>query len=198
MRERQEGRYYGLGISIQVVDGEITVFPLFEGSPAYQRGVRRGDVIAQDRGRRTPRAGRAIRPCGCCAARAERRCGFSIKRSGYDKLIDLEVTARRDPHSDGAGRVHAGRDDRLHPAVRFRRELRRRDGARAAGPARQGHAAPRARPAQQSRRRAGSGDPRQQPVPPARRHDRVHARTRAELGSGLPRHASRATISSCR
>jgi carboxyl-terminal processing protease len=25
MRERQEGRYYGLGISIQVIDGDITV-----------------------------------------------------------------------------------------------------------------------------------------------------------------------------
>src|SRR6186713_3059017 len=32
MRERQEGRYYGLGITIAVVDGEITVFSLFEGS----------------------------------------------------------------------------------------------------------------------------------------------------------------------
>jgi len=38
MRERQEGRYYGLGITIAVVDGEITVVSLFEGSPAYQKG----------------------------------------------------------------------------------------------------------------------------------------------------------------
>ena len=45
MRERQEGRYYGLGISIQVVEGDITVFNVFEGSPAYQKGIRRGDVI---------------------------------------------------------------------------------------------------------------------------------------------------------
>ena len=49
MRERQEGRYYGLGISIQVIEGEITVFSLFEGSPAYQKGAR-GDVIAQIEG----------------------------------------------------------------------------------------------------------------------------------------------------
>ena len=41
MRERQEGRYYGLGISIQVVEGGITVFSIFEGSPAYQKGLRR-------------------------------------------------------------------------------------------------------------------------------------------------------------
>src|SRR5688500_357806 len=46
MRERQEGRYYGLGISIQVIDGEITVFTVFEGSPAYQKGLRRGAIIA--------------------------------------------------------------------------------------------------------------------------------------------------------
>src|SRR5688572_815447 len=53
MRERQEGRYYGLGISIQVIDGEITVFSLFEGSPAYQKGLRRGDVIARIEGQDT-------------------------------------------------------------------------------------------------------------------------------------------------
>src|SRR5947208_8208477 len=50
MRERQEGRYYGLGISIQVIDGEITVAALFEGSPAYQKGLRRGDVSARHEG----------------------------------------------------------------------------------------------------------------------------------------------------
>jgi len=34
LRERQEGRYYGLGITISAVDGDITVVSLFEGSPA--------------------------------------------------------------------------------------------------------------------------------------------------------------------
>src|SRR6266566_5724627 len=53
MRERQEGRYYGLGVSITVVDGDITVVQLFEGSPAYQKGMRRGDVIARIEGKDT-------------------------------------------------------------------------------------------------------------------------------------------------
>ena len=53
MRERQEGRYYGLGITIKVVDGDVTVFNVFEGSPAYQKGLRRGDVIAQIEGEDT-------------------------------------------------------------------------------------------------------------------------------------------------
>src|SRR3954471_5681933 len=46
MRERQEGRYYGLGLTIQSVDGDITAVRVFEGSPAFKSGIRRGDVIA--------------------------------------------------------------------------------------------------------------------------------------------------------
>jgi carboxyl-terminal processing protease len=90
MRERQEGRYYGLGITIAVVDGEITVVSLFEGSPAYQKGLRRGDVIAKITGEDTK---------GWTSDQAVRRLRgpkgtpvqISLKRSGYDKLIDLEV-----------------------------------------------------------------------------------------------------------
>jgi len=90
MRERQEGRYYGLGISIQVVDGEITVFSLFEGSPAYQKGLRRGDVIARIEGQDTKgwtsdQAVRLLRGARGTPVR------ISIKRSGYETLIDLEV-----------------------------------------------------------------------------------------------------------
>src|SRR3954462_2264379 len=47
MRERQEGRYYGLGITIQSIDGDITAASVFEGSPAYKVGIRRGDVMAR-------------------------------------------------------------------------------------------------------------------------------------------------------
>ncbi|MGH6885532.1 MAG: S41 family peptidase, partial [Geminicoccales bacterium] len=53
MRERQEGRYYGLGITIVVIADEITVLNLFEGSPAYQKGIRRGDIIARIEGEDT-------------------------------------------------------------------------------------------------------------------------------------------------
>jgi carboxyl-terminal processing protease len=46
MRERQEGRYYGIGIQIQSINGDITAANVFENSPAYGAGIRRGDVIA--------------------------------------------------------------------------------------------------------------------------------------------------------
>ena len=90
MRERQEGRYYGLGISIVVLEGEITVATMFEGSPAYQKGLRRGDVIARIEGEDTK---------GWTSDQAVRRLRgprgtpvkISIKRGGYNDLIDLEV-----------------------------------------------------------------------------------------------------------
>src|SRR5688572_21563181 len=33
MRERQQGSYYGLGITIQSIENDITVMSIFEGSP---------------------------------------------------------------------------------------------------------------------------------------------------------------------
>jgi len=91
MRERQEGRYYGLGISISVIDGDITVANVFEGSPAYQKGVRRGDVIAKIEGADTK---------GWTSDQAVQKLrgakgtpvAVSVRRSGYEKLIDLSVT----------------------------------------------------------------------------------------------------------
>jgi carboxyl-terminal processing protease len=91
MRERQEGHYYGLGISIGVIDGDITVANVFEESPAYRKGVRRGDVIAQIEGESTKgwtsdQAVRRLRgPKGTAV-------DISVKRGGYEKLIPLKVT----------------------------------------------------------------------------------------------------------
>lgn len=53
MRERQQGQYFGIGISIMSVDGDITVTSVFEQSPAHKAGIRRGDVIAKIKGEDT-------------------------------------------------------------------------------------------------------------------------------------------------
>src|SRR6187549_448325 len=82
MRERQEGRYYGLGITINVVGGDVTVFNVFEGSPAYQKGLRRGDVIVliegeATKGWNTEQAVRKLRgPKGTSVNIANRRATF--------------------------------------------------------------------------------------------------------------------------
>ncbi len=47
LQERQKGSYYGLGITVQSVDGNITVVSPFEGTPAHRLGIRAGDVISR-------------------------------------------------------------------------------------------------------------------------------------------------------
>jgi carboxyl-terminal processing protease len=47
LQERQKGSYYGLGITVQSVDGNITVVSPFEGTPAFRLGIRAGDVISK-------------------------------------------------------------------------------------------------------------------------------------------------------
>ncbi len=90
MRERQEGRYYGLGISIVAQDGDINVVSLFEGSPAYKRGIRRGDAIARIEGEDTKgwtneQAVKALRgPKGSTV-------NLGLRRQGYEALIELTV-----------------------------------------------------------------------------------------------------------
>jgi carboxyl-terminal processing protease len=90
MRERQEGRYYGLGITISVVDGDITVMSIFEGSPAYKKGLRRGDIIAKigeadAKGWTSDQAVKKLKgPKGTTV-------DIGIRRRGYDGLIDMTV-----------------------------------------------------------------------------------------------------------
>jgi carboxyl-terminal processing protease len=90
MRERQEGKYYGVGLSIQTIDGDVTVMSLFEGSPAYRAGIRRGDVIARVKGEdakgwTTEQTAKQLKgPKGT-------KVNISIRRPGYDKLIDMDV-----------------------------------------------------------------------------------------------------------
>jgi carboxyl-terminal processing protease len=90
MRERQEGRYYGLGISIQVINGDVTVVNVFEGSPAYQRGMRRGDVIAKIEADDT-KGWTSDQAVGKLRGPRGTSVGVSLRRAGYDGLIALKV-----------------------------------------------------------------------------------------------------------
>ncbi|OFW00333.1 MAG: peptidase S41 [Acidobacteria bacterium RIFCSPLOWO2_12_FULL_59_11] len=47
LREEQEGRYYGVGMTVTPRNGKTIVLAPFVGSPAYKAGLRPGDVIVQ-------------------------------------------------------------------------------------------------------------------------------------------------------
>jgi len=90
MRERQQGQYYGIGISILAIDGDITVSSVFEQSPAYRAGLRRGDVIAKIKGQdtkgwTTDQAVKELKgPKGTTVQ-------FDVRRPGASDLIDFTV-----------------------------------------------------------------------------------------------------------
>ncbi len=114
----------------------------------------------------------------------------SIKRRGFDDLIEL--TVERDevniPSIQGAFMI----DERTgYVRLRDFSEITDRDLGRALdAAARQGHAAADARSARQPGRPARSGDPGLEPLPAARRHDRLHARPGPQLRPGLPCHGA--------
>ena len=91
MRERQQGTYYGIGVSIQVFDGDVTAMNVFEGSPAYKKGIRRGDILANVEGEdakgwTVEQAQRKLRgPKGT-------QVNVGVKRRGYEEMIKFQLT----------------------------------------------------------------------------------------------------------
>jgi carboxyl-terminal processing protease len=90
MRERQQGTYYGIGVSIQVFDGDVTAMNVFEGSPAYKKGIRRGDILANVEGEdakgwTVEQAQRKLRgPKGTVV-------NVGVKRRGYEEMIKFQL-----------------------------------------------------------------------------------------------------------
>ena len=90
MKERQSGSYFGLGITIATVDGDVTVRSVFEGAPASRVGIRRGDVIARiedhtAKGYTTDQAVAELKGQKGTAV------NIGIRRPGVEGLIDLKV-----------------------------------------------------------------------------------------------------------
>jgi carboxyl-terminal processing protease len=102
MRERQIGRYFGIGISIQKVGNDVVVVSLFEGSPAYKSGIRRGDVIAR---------------VGTEDAKPTWSTQDVVDRVKGDKGTTVEVGIRR-PGVDDLIQLTVERDEIIIPSIR--------------------------------------------------------------------------------
>jgi carboxyl-terminal processing protease len=90
MQERQRGSYYGLGITVQSLDGNITVVSPFEGTPAHRLGIRAGDVISRieeedARGMTIDDAVKRLRGPKGTPVR------ITIVRQGYDQPVEFTV-----------------------------------------------------------------------------------------------------------
>ena len=92
MRERQEGRYYGLGIQISnTAENDVVATGVFEGSPAHKNGVRRGDVILKI-GEEDAKGWGTDRVMGKLRGPKGTTVHIEVKRRGYAQLIPLDVT----------------------------------------------------------------------------------------------------------
>jgi hypothetical protein len=187
MRERQEGRYYGLGISIGALNGDLTISQVFEGLTGHEKGIRRGDVIARietadTKGWTTEQAvGKLRGPKGTTIP-------IAIRRVGYDKLIDLvvprdEVRMLTVPAAvmldatTGYIRVTDFGENTDQELGKALRDLTQK-GMKRLG----------VRPARKPRRRARSGHQGRQSFHPKGKLIRLHARACREFRPGLSRH----------
>jgi carboxyl-terminal processing protease len=92
-RERQEGRYYGIGVLIRAVNGDITVAGVYEGTPAYESGMRRGDIIASIETEAT-KGWNSDRVVGKIKGPKGTSVNLTIRRGSYPDPIPMRV--RRD------------------------------------------------------------------------------------------------------
>ena len=101
-KEEQQGKYYGVGMTISQRDNQTVVLAPFVGSPAYKAGIRPGDIVLKVEGKScdgltgTEVAEMLKGPKGTVVH-------ISLGREGWDKPIEVTVT----------------RDEISRPAVEF-------------------------------------------------------------------------------
>jgi carboxyl-terminal processing protease len=101
-KEEQQGKYYGVGMTISQRENQTVVLAPFVGSPAYKAGIRPGDIVLKVEGKScdgltgTEVADMLKGPKGTVVH-------ISLGREGWDKPIEVTVT----------------RDEIYRPAVEF-------------------------------------------------------------------------------
>ncbi|HSY59661.1 MAG TPA: S41 family peptidase [Terriglobales bacterium] len=89
-REEQQGKYYGVGMSVQARDNQTVVLSPFVGSPAYKAGIRPGDIIMKVDGK--PCTGLTTTEVADMLKGAKgTTVHISLGREGWDKPIDVTV-----------------------------------------------------------------------------------------------------------
>src|SRR3984885_4644787 len=113
-REEQQGKYYGVGMTVQSRDNQTVVLSPFVGSPAYKAGIRPGDIIQKVDDK--PCEGLTTTEVADLLKGAKGTVvHISLIREGWEKPIDVTVTRDEIPRpgvefytmvKPGVGYVH--------------------------------------------------------------------------------------------
>jgi len=96
LREEQEGKYYGVGMSIIARPGKmgklvtVVVAPI-PGSPAFRAGLRPGDIVAKVDGKSTEGLGTA-QVADMLKGPKGTQVHITISREGYDQPLEFDIT----------------------------------------------------------------------------------------------------------
>ena len=96
LREDQEGKYYGVGMSIQARPGKMGKLITFvvtpvPGSPAFRAGIRPGDIIAKVNGKPTDGLGTG-QVADLLKGPKGTNVHITVVREGYDQALEFNIT----------------------------------------------------------------------------------------------------------
>jgi carboxyl-terminal processing protease len=89
--ENFKGRYYGIGIQFDVLDGYITVISVFPESPAEKAGLQAGDLITEIEGKSAYKIKRDDVPQKLKGEK-DTEVKVTIKRDGLTELFEATIT----------------------------------------------------------------------------------------------------------
>lgn len=98
MRERQAASFFGLGILVSMRNGQLTVISPLEGTPAWQLGVRAGDIISTIEGDATD-AMTLDDAVGRLKGLKGTQVNIEIVRRGLDEPLPLTITRDEIPQN---------------------------------------------------------------------------------------------------
>ncbi len=90
LMESTHGKYEGLGMQIDARDNRIVIITPIEGTPAYRKGLKAGDVIWEINGNSTEEM-KSSEAAKLMRGEAGTSVVLTIKRTGLSELIEFEV-----------------------------------------------------------------------------------------------------------
>ena len=126
LREDQRGKYYGVGMVVAPRDNHTVVMAPYVGAPAYNAGIRPGDVIVKVDEKSTDGLTTSDVADMLKGAKGT-NVKITVTREGYTDPLDFQCDARRDSAPLRGHCFHAEAGRRLYSPIGLQRDDRPRN-----------------------------------------------------------------------